>query len=440
MKDGVVPKNNSLQRKISFTTATSIVIANMIGAGIFTTSGIMASNLPSSGWVILCWLFGGILSITGALSYSELSTRMPADGGEYIYLRILYHPIAGFLTGWTSFIVGFSVPVAASAIGFSSYLLGGFDSELIIKLSAVTIIIVFTVIHYMGIRFGSKVQNGLTLLKIILVLGLAFAGLFFGNGDLSYIQFSFNGSFEGIAIGTAMMLTMFSYSGWNASSYIAGEIENPRKNLPASLLTGTIVVMLIYLGLNFFMFYAVPFEELKGIVTVTETASIYSFGQWMGEAFGILISLALLSSLSAYIIIGPRVYYAMSKEGHFFKFASSVHPKYKVPGKSIIIQGTIAVLMIAIGSFEQLLVYLGFALSIFPLLAVAGIFIARKRRIGEESAVKVWGYPFVPVFFLVCSFLLMIVAFINRPFESSLAITTVLLGIPCYYLWIRSNR
>ncbi len=440
MKDGSFSKNNFLQRKISFTTATSIVIANMIGAGIFTTSGIMASNLPSSGWVILCWLLGGILAITGALSYSELATRMPADGGEYVYLKKIYHPIAGFLTGWTSFIVGFSVPVAASAIGFASYLLGGFNSELVIKLSAVGIIIVFTVIHYLGIRFGSKVQNGLTALKIILVLGLALTGLLFGKGDWSYIEFSFNGSFEGIAVGTAMMLTMFSYSGWNASSYIAGEIENPKRNLSASLLIGTIVVMLIYLGVNVFMFYAVPFAELKGVITVAETASIYSFGQWMGEAFGILISLALLSSLSAYIIIGPRVYFAMAKEGHFFKFASSVHPKYKVPGKSIIIQGAIAIIMITIGSFEQLLVYLGFALSIFPLLAVAGVFIARKRKIGEDTVVKAWGYPFVPAFFLLCSFLLMVVAFINRPFESSLAIATVLMGIPCYYLWVKFNK
>ncbi|MGD8781484.1 MAG: amino acid permease [Ignavibacteria bacterium] len=439
MKEEVNPADNSLQRKISFTTATSIVIANMIGAGIFTTSGIMAGNLPDSGWVILCWFFGGMLAIAGALCYSELSTRMPADGGEYIYLRTLYHPLAGFLTGWTSFIVGFSVPVAASAIGFSSYMFGGMNSSFFIKVSAIVIIIVFTVVHYTGVKIGSKVQNWLTLLKIILVLGLAIAGFLFGKGDWSQITFSFSGSFEGMAIGTAMMLTMFSYSGWNASSYIAGEIENPRRNLPASLLTGTVIVMVIYLGLNLFIFYSVPFNEIKGVITVVEAASVNAFGQWIGETFGIIISLALLSSLSAYIIIGPRVYYAMSKHGHFFKFASEVHSRFKVPGKSILIQGTLAIVMITVGSFEQLLVYLGFSLSIFPLLAVAGIFIARKRKIGENTAVKVWGYPFVPVFFLTCSFLLMVVAFINRPAESTIAIATVLLGIPFYYLWIKRN-
>ena len=442
--------NNQIQRNIGLVTATSIVVANMIGAGAFTTSGILAENLPNSGWIVFCWLLGGIIALAGALCYAELATRMTEEGGEYVYLKKLYHPVFGFLTGWISFVIGFSVPIAASAFGFASYVLAGIgpqrfgldggQSILAAKMIAILIILIFTGIHYLGVHLGSRVQNILTALKIVLVLGFATVGLVLTGGQGAQISFQLTKPVQGMAFGSSMMLVMFAYSGWNASAYIAGELKNPRKTLLQSLLIGTGIVICLYLALNIFIFRAAPYAELQGTITVAETAAVRAFGPWMGAGLSILIGTALLSSLSAFILIGPRVYYAMALDRMFFPFAAKVHPKYRVPGRSILIQGSLAVLMLIIGSYEQLLVYLGFSLSIFPWLAIAGIFVARKRGIGNDTAVKVWGYPVVPAFYLLASLVLMVVAYINRPLESSIAIATVLLGIPCYFFGIKNNR
>lgn len=435
--------NNRLKRQISLTTATAIVVANMIGSGIFVTTGIVAANVPGPGWVLLCWIIGGVIAISGALCYAELSTRMPEVGGEYVYLKKIYHPALGFLTGWTSLIVGFSAPIASAALAFAEYIFAGIDiplSENIIvpkKTMAVGIILIFTLIHYLGVRLGSRVQNVLTAVKIVIVLGLASAGLFIGAGAGSIMAFKTDVPFNAVSFGTAVMLVMFAYSGWNASSYIAGELKNPKKNLPVSLLGGTIIVILLYLAINLFILHALPYAELKGTIAVVEAASVKAFGNWMGKVLSLLVGVALLSSLSAFIMIGPRVYYAMARDKLFLPFAARLHPQYRVPGRSIIIQGIIATFMALVSSIEQLLAYIVFALNIFPWLAVAGLFIARKRRIGEKSAVKVKLFPFIPIFFLSASLILMILMYIGRPIESTAAVVTVALGIPAYFLWKR---
>jgi APA family basic amino acid/polyamine antiporter len=238
----------------------------------------------------------------------------------------------------------------------------------------------------------------------------------------------------GLAIGTSMMFVMFSYSGWNASGYIAGELKNPRRTLPISLIAGTLAVMMIYLAVNLFIFRSLPFNEIRGTITIVEKASIAAFGSEIGRFFGVLSGIALLASLSAFILLGPRIYFAMARDKAFFSFAAKVHPNYKVPGRSILIQGLIAGLLVMIGSFEQIVIYLEFALLIFPPFAVAGLFIARRKKLGESSAVKTWGYPAIPVFFLISNVCIIVVAFLNRPVESIAAIATILIGIPLYYL------
>jgi APA family basic amino acid/polyamine antiporter len=440
--------NNTPQvrRELGPFTATSVVVANMIGAGILTTTGLMAIQLPSPSWIFGCWIFGGLIAMSGALCYAELATRMPEEGGEYVYLKKLYHPAFGFLTGWTSLIVGFSVPTASSALGFTEYMFAGLDIQSashtafrlvqIKKMTAIGLIIFFTTIHYLGLRRGSKVQNILTAIKVLSIIGLTTVGLAIGGGNWSHLGFQTGEPLNIMAIGTAMMFVMFSYSGWNASTYVAGELRNPRKTLFVSLTAGTLIVIIIYLSVNVFIFHAVPYSELKGNIAVLEMASVKAFGEWMGNGLGILIGCALLSSLSAFILIGPRVYYAMARDGLFFSFASKVHPKHNVPSSSIVVQGMIAIMMVTIGSYEQLLIYIGFALNIFPWLAITGLFIARKRHVGDESAVKVWGYPVVPIFFLCCSLIMMIFNYVNRPVESTAAVLTVIIGIPCYYLLI----
>ncbi|MCB0281511.1 MAG: amino acid permease [Calditrichaeota bacterium] len=432
-------------RKLGIFSATSIVVANMIGTGIFTTTGILAGYLPGNFWILACWFLGGLIALSGALCYSELATRMPHEGGEYIYLKNLYHPMIGFLTGWTSFFVGFSAPIAAAAISFSSYILAGLNTEstalnpeLLKTIVAITTVIIFTLVHYLGIRLGSGIQNILTILKVLIIISLSAAGIMLGSGNLNFISFSSpeSGSLMGISV--AMIIVMFSYSGWNASTYIAGELKNPRRTLPFSLITGTIIVIILYLSINLFIIKEIPYSEMINIIPVVEIAAVKSMGQWIGKLVGLLIAIALLSSLSAFILIGPRVYYAMALDKLFFPFASRLHPRYKVPGSSIVIQGILAIIMILAGTFEQLLIYMGFALSVFPWLSVYGLFIARKKKIGADSAVEVWGYPVIPVFFLVSSSALMIATFIHRPVESIAALITISAGIPLYLLWTKN--
>lgn len=433
-----------LARSYGLVTATALVVANMVGSGIFTTSGIMAAHLPSAGWVLFCWLLGGIIALAGARCYGELATRMPEAGGEYLYLRRLYHPALGFLTGWTSFFVGFSAPIALSGLGFAEYLFAGLsrqavdfapdDLVLYKRLTAAAIVIVFTSLHYLGQKFGGMVQNVLAAVKLVSILGLASAGLLMAGGGIRNQIVATGGDFS---FGAAMMMVMFAYSGWNASAYIAAEVRDPRRTLPRSLTIGTVIVIALYLLVNLFIFAAAPYEELRGKVPVAEIAAVHAFGDWVPDLLSGLFAVSMLSSLGAFILIGPRVYYAMARDGLFFKRAAAVHPTFGVPGAAIVIQGCLAILMIFVGSFEQLLLYVGFALGIFPLLAVGGLFIARAERIGADTAAPIRWYPFLPILFLVASTALMVIAFLDRPFESGMALLTAAAGIPVYFLWVR---
>ena len=305
---------------------------------------------------------------------------------------------------------------------------------------AIGIILLFTVIHYLGLKLGAFVQNVLTLIKILIVFGLAALGIVFGDGNWTHFSTDLDISFGGLAIGTAMMLVMFSYSGWNASAYIAGELKEPRKTLPRSLISGSIIVIVLYILLNLFIVNAVEIDEMQGVIAIVQLASVKVYGAWIGDILTLMIGIALLSSLSAFILIGPRVYYAMARDRLFFNFASKVHPKHRVPGRSILIQGIIAIALVIIGTFEQLIIYISFALSIFTWLAVFGIFVVRKKAIGESEVVRVWGYPFTPIFFLLSTFCLMIITYIKQPMESTAAIVTVSCGIPFYFIWLKATK
>ncbi|MDZ7331437.1 MAG: amino acid permease [candidate division KSB1 bacterium] len=432
-----------MKRQIGLTTATSIVVANMIGTGIFVTTGYIAKLVPGPAWVMLCWAIGGFIAICGALCYGELSTRMPEVGGEYVYLKKLYHPLLGFLTGWTSLIAGFSAPIASAALGFSAYVFAGMNIPITDhqpfpqKLCATLIILIFTLIHYLGIKIGAKVQVLLTALKVMIILGLASLGLWFGTiSQLPLMEEPF-ASFNVLSFGTAIMLVMFAYSGWNASSYIAGELKNPRSTLPWSLVLGTIIVIFLYLAINAFVLAMLPYSELKGTIAVVHAAAVKIFGDWISNGISALVSICLLSSLSAFIMVGPRVYFAMAKDKLFFPFADQIHPRYQVPGRSIVLQGAIAVAMVLISPLEQLLLYISFALNIFPWLAIIGLFIARRRGIGEVTAVRATGFPIVAILYLGSSLLLMGIMYRARPIESTAALLTVLAGIPCYFIWIK---
>jgi basic amino acid/polyamine antiporter, APA family len=444
--------NESLKRQLGLFPATNIVVANMVGAGIFTTAGLLMAGLHDPILMLILWVIGGIIALCGALSYGELGAAMPEAGGEYLFLSKLYHPLFGFLSGWVSFMVGFSAPIAASALGFSEYFcralpgLTEWSGKVLLispaatgKILASSVILIFTFIHYRGIRYGAKIQNILTILKIGLILTLLIFGFSSGRGDLG--NFSKGSSIApGIAglrtIGLSLMWIMFAYSGWNASTYIGGEIKNPSKTLPRSLLLGTLIVSVLYLGLNALFVYAINPKDMEGVISIGGLAMGNLFGRSADVVFSILIAFALFSSLSAFIIIGPRVYYSMAKDGLFFKSAAKIHKKFQVPSNSILIQCSIALIMVVSGTFEQVLTYMGFALGIFPLLTVTGVI---KMRRNNSNAIKLPGYPVSQIVYIIAGLMILVLSYFERPLESSIAALTVLAGVPAYYIFKKKN-
>jgi APA family basic amino acid/polyamine antiporter len=441
----------TLQRNLGLFPATNIVVANMIGAGIFTTSGLLMAGLNDPLLMLLLWAVGGVIAICGALSYGELGAAMPGAGGEYLFLSKLYHPIFGFLSGWVSFMVGFSAPIAASALGFSEYFTRavpgvsssfeqvGISPAITGKLLAISIILIFTFIHYRGIKYGARIQNILTLLKIALIVILLVAGFSSGKGDFSNLGegTKLPGGLAGWkTIGLSLMWIMFAYSGWNASTYLGAEIKNPSKTLPRSLLYGTGIVMFLYMGINLLYVYGINPEEMKGVISVGGLAMGNLFGKSADILFSLMIAFALFSSLSAFLIIGPRVYYSMAKDGLFFNSVANVHKKFGVPSNSILLQCVIAVVLVLSGTFEQVLTYMGFALGIFPILTVLGVWRLRRR---EPGALRLRGFPITQIIYLLSGFLILILSFMERPAESSIALLTVAIGVPAYFIFKKSN-
>ena len=443
----------TLQRKLGLFPATNIVVANMIGAGIFTTSGLLLAGLKDPLLMLILWAVGGVIAICGALSYGELGAAMPGAGGEYLFLSKLYHPLFGFLSGWVSFMVGFSAPIAASALGFSEYFnraVPGFSIWLndagisnphtTGKLIAMSVILIFTFIHYRGIKYGARIQNILTILKVALIVILLVAGFSSGQGDFSNLSAGSKlpgglASWKTIAL--SLMWIMFAYSGWNASTYLGAEIKNPTRTLPMSLLYGTGIVMVLYLLINLLYIYGIHPDEMKGVISVGGLAMGNLFGKSADILFSLLIAFALFSSLSAFLIIGPRVYYSMAKDGLFFSSVAKVHKKFGVPSNSIVLQCIIALVLVLSGTFEQVLTYMGFALGIFPIMTVLGVWRLRKR---EPGSLRLKGFPVTQIIYLISGFLILFLSYLERPVESSIALMTVVIGIPAYYIFKRTNN
>lgn len=442
-----------LERKLGLFPITNIVMANMIGTGIFTTSGLLLRDLESPLLMLILWLIGGLIALCGALSYGELGASFPQAGGEYVFLSRLFHPLAGFLSGWVSFFVGFSAPIAASAIGFSEYLARAmpvlnqpFDlgvilpSTLIKKIIAIIVILFFTFIHWRGLSLGAKVQNVLTLGKIGLILFLLILGFSSSKGSWNHLFMADKPSFTFSSLkvfGLSLMWIMFAYSGWNASAYIGSEIKKPEKNLPLSLFLGTLAVVLLYLGLNLFYLYALSPEEMKGVISVGGLAVGKLLGSSWEKFLSLLIAFALFSSLSAFIILGPRVYYAMARDGLFFPFAAKINPRTRVPSLSIFLQGIIAMIIALSGTFEHILTYMGFSLGIFPLVAILGVF---KLRLTENSRLKLPGFPFTQIIYVIAGLGILILGFLQSPWPSTIAILTVLAGLPAYYIFKKKYK
>ncbi len=441
-------ENDQLKRTIGLGTAVILVIANMIGTGVFTTSGFIMADLKNPAAMILCWFIGGILALTGALCYGELGAIFPKAGGEYIFLRESIGKPFGFLSGWVSLIVGFSAPIAAASIAFSKYLFRSIGAEAsgqevfnlfgvipltFYTISGISVIILFSIAHWYSLSFGSKVQNILTSFKIIVILAFITLGFFIGKGSLENFgsgpvsESLFTGEFA-----TSLIYISFAYSGWNAAAYIGSEIKDPSRNIPLSLLWGTIVVMALYMFLNLLFIYALPISEMTGIEDVGATAAISLFGVKIGSIFSGAITVCLLSVISAMIMTGPRVYYAMARDNAFPRWFGSVNPKHTTPGKAILLQALIAIIMVITSSFDKLLMYIGFTLSLFAMLTVIGLMILRFKLPGIERPYRTFGYPVTPVLFILSNLWIIAHTVKGNPFVLIYGGGTIVLGILVY--------
>jgi basic amino acid/polyamine antiporter, APA family len=425
---------------IGLYTATSLVIANMVGTGVFTSLGFQVLGIQSVFALLLLWIVGGIAAACGALAYGELGAALPRSGGEYNYLSRVFHPVVGFLSGWVSATVGFAAPVAVAAMA-----LGDYASRIFPSLSAMAVAIsavaVLTFIHASDVRRGSRIQDIFTSLKVVFIIFFIGAGLALGGvpghqisilPDSNTLKQIFSRDFA-----ISLYFVSYAYSGWNASAYIAGEIERPQRNLPRSLLQGTLAVTVFYVLLNYVFLYTTPIDQLAGQLDVGYIAATSIFGGVGGKMMGIAIALLLVSSVSSMIMAGPRVAQVMGQDVPLLRFLSRTN-RNGVPANAIAVQSTITLLLILTSSFERVVTYMGFTLNLFTMMTVVGLIVLRIRQPNMPRPSRMWGYPWTAILFLVIGAWILIYGLIYKPAESLAGLATVFAGLIVY--WIGKNK
>ncbi len=450
-----------LLRQLGVFSATAIVVSNMIGTGIFTTTGFLAGDLGSAWLVVAIWFVGAGLALAGALCYSELGINLPRSGGEYVYLTEAWGPIWGFLTGWVSFFAGFSAPIAAGAIAVTEYLsyffpsLGAAESSPGLSLGLFTVrlgpaqlvgcsvVAAFTALNVFGLLRAARMQNFLTTIKVFVIIAFMVLGVLLGRGDWGHFAMpAARTSTNPIAVQFILSLVWvyFGYSGWNAAVYVAEELREPERTLPRSLLAGTVLVALIYGALNVVFIYASPLEAMKGQVKVGAHAAASLFGPAVAGIFSGLMAFSLLSTVNAMTMIGPRVYYAMAANGVFFRAAERVHPRWNTPWIAVLAQGACCCVLIVTGTFAGLVQYVGFSLWVFTMMAVLGLLRLRRRPGWKPLPAANILFPLIPGIYIATSAWVLTYMVFLRPRESGYGLLTIALGAAIYRWGLRRGR
>lgn len=445
-------QSSGLMRGFGFWTASAVVVGDMIGSGIFSTTGFIAADIPDPLWILMLWFIGGVIALMGAFSVAELGAMLPFAGGDYVYCYHGYGRFPAFMSGWISFLVGFSAPIAAAAIAVVEY--AGFYLPWLSPMTAtpislgpislyiswghfaaITLIFIFAYVHFSGVKTSKIIQNSISALKVLLIFGIIIAAFASARGSWSHFvqtgadqSFSFQLSKSGVAL----IFITFAYTGWNAASYIAGEIKNPGWVIPRALMLGTGFVTVLYVLLNIIYFYALPADQMAGVVRIGAEATKTLFGEGIANFTTAMFIIIMLGCLSSMIFIGPRVYYAMAKDNLFFKRFQSIHPRYQTPHTAIWLQATWASILVLSGRFDQILIYAGFILSIFMSLTVAAVFVLRWKQPNNERPYKTWGYPITPFIFILSCLWIVVYSISDRPVESLLGLITIAAGIPFY--------
>jgi len=435
--------------------ATFVVISSMAGVGVLTTSGYTVAAVGSNQLMLGLWLVGGVVAICGALTVAELSAALPASGGDYVYLYEAYGPPVAFLSGWVSFMIGFAAPIAASAFVAASYLLAplglqGASARIAHQGIATLAILALAMTHTSGQSRSTWVHSVGTLLKLGVLVSFLVAGL--AVGWRHGVNLADRPPLD-LRVAAAMMFSLvyisYAYAGWNAASYLAGEIGDPGRRLPRAILMGIAGVVTLYLGLNTVYALALPAAEIQriaeqdgfdAVAPIAELAARRLFGPTMAAPLSIAIGLALLASLSAYVLTGPRVAYAMAQAGHFPAIAGRLTTRSRTPAVATALQVVWALVLLWTGSFESIVIYAGVGLALFSMLAVSSIYVLRRTRPDLPRPFRTPGYPVVPAIFLTATALLCIAAFVERPWVSLYSLLSIVAGIPVYYLGLQPRR
>ena len=418
---------------VSWITATAIVVADMVGVGVFTSLGFQVNDMPSGFSLLLLWIVGGIVAICGAFCYAELAAMLPRSSGEYNFLRRIYHPAFGFVAGWLSATVGFAAPIALAAMAFGIYfksiipgappLLLGFGITWLAAL-----------VHLCGVKFGGAYHNAWTALKLVLIVVFIVAGFAFGDSqstsflpstvDLAYIG--------GAPFAISLVFVMYSYSGWNAATYIVGELREPARNLPRALFVGTAIVIVLYVALNAVFLATTPMRELAGQIDVGIVAGKHVFGSLGGRIVGAAISLGLISSISAMTWIGPRVTMTMGEDMPMLRMFSR-KSKRDVPAVAIVFQLLVSNLLLLTQSFEAVLDFIQFSLAFCSFFTVLGVIKMRITHPELARPYRAWGYPVTPLIFLSVTLFMMYYLVVNRPLQSLAGFAMMSAGLLIYY-------
>jgi len=434
------------QRPLGAVHAAALVVASMVGTGVFTTTGVLLTSLPSPAVVLVAWALSGVLALCGAAVYAELSAMMPRAGGEYVYVSRAFGPAAGFMSGWVALIVGFAAPTAGGALGFASYV-HALAPTLPTLGVEIALIVVLTAVHMFDVRFGARLQTGLAglvvaVIVVFVVAALVTGGMAFTNLAAAAPQAGAPRDIGAVATAGAFAVGLvqisYAYSGWNGAAYVAGEVRDPARALPRALVIGTGLVTLLYLLLNVVFLCAVPPAALAGQVNVAHIAAGALFGAGGAQVVSSLVALTAAGFVSAMLMSGPRVAVAMAQDGVFFRALGRGNAR-GAPTLAVGLQGALAIVAVMTAKFDQLLVYVGFTLTLNAAAAVLAAFVLRRRDPGERPH-HALGWPYSGALFLAMAAFMIVLAVRERPWESAAALATLVAGGVAYAAWHRRQR
>lgn len=440
MSAGAEP-NGELRRELTLLDSTMLNIGSMIGSGIFIVPAAIALQLPSSSMMTLVWVIGGVVSLFGALSVAELGAMMPRAGGQYVYLREAYSPLWGFLYGWAAFFLINTGSIAAIAVTFAAYLgyffpLGPAE----VKIVAVASVVLLTAANCFGVKAGAMIQNGFTILKIAALALLGILCFSLSGGSWSNLDpvLPRAGVFETLGpLGIALMAVLWSYDGWIEITYVAGEVRDPQRVIPRSLLLSTAVVIALYVAVNLGYTYVLPLDVMSGSSLVASDAAVTILGPAGAAALAVVVVISTFGTNNGFVFASPRIYYAMAKEGIFFRWLADVHPRFHTPIQSLLTQGLLASALILTGTFEELTAYVVFASFLFYAMSAGAVLVLRRRLPNAPRPYRTWGYPVTPIVFILFSAFLVVGAIVENPVGSLTGAAIIALGIPAYFFWRR---